>query len=46
MKTHIPTGLPGRTCPCGAITEQAGRRCRKCRARSRWYRRKSHHDGI
>jgi hypothetical protein len=25
-----------RRCPCGALLERGMRRCRKCRARSRW----------
>lgn len=43
---RVPTDLPSRRCPCGALTEPPAKRCHKCRARSRWYRRKSHHDGI
>lgn len=35
---------PGR-CLCGAATPGT-LRCRKCRARWRWCRRKSRHDGI
>jgi hypothetical protein len=31
----------GRSCPCGALLEHGMRRCRKCRARSRWRRRKA-----
>jgi hypothetical protein len=30
-------------CPCGAQRDITGTRCRKCRARSRWYRRKTWH---
>lgn len=37
--------LPGR-CLCGANATPGNRRCRKCRARWRWHRRKSRHDGI
>ncbi|MEV4807793.1 hypothetical protein AB0K18_48035 [Nonomuraea sp. NPDC049421] len=37
--------LPGR-CPCGAPATPGNQRCRKCRARWRWHRRKSRHDGI
>lgn len=29
-------------CPCGALLERGMRRCRKCRARSRWRRRKAY----
>jgi hypothetical protein len=28
-------------CPCGALLEDGMKRCRKCRARSRWYRHKA-----
>lgn len=35
---------PGR-CLCGATTPGT-LRCVKCRARWRWHRRKSRHDGI
>jgi hypothetical protein len=31
----------GLQCPCGAQRDVPGMRCRKCRARSRWYRRKT-----
>jgi hypothetical protein len=31
-----------RRCPCGALLEHGMRRCRKCRARSRWRRRKAY----
>jgi hypothetical protein len=31
-----------RTCPCGALLDHGKRRCRKCRARSRWRRRNAH----
>lgn len=43
---RVPTSLSGRRCVCGALTEPTAKRCRKCRARARWRRRKSHHDGI
>ncbi|GII01773.1 hypothetical protein [Planobispora takensis] len=36
----------GRRCPCGALTDPGTDRCRKCRARARWHRRKAHHDGL
>jgi hypothetical protein len=29
-------------CPCGAVVERGMRRCRKCRARSRWRFRQAH----
>lgn len=39
---HIRPGSPlGRRCPCGALPESGMKRCRKCRARSRWVRRKA-----
>ena len=28
-------------CPCGALLENGTKRCRKCRARARWYRHKA-----
>ncbi len=31
-----------RCCPCGALLDYGKRRCRKCRARSRWHRRKAY----
>lgn len=35
--------LPGdRKCPCGALLEHGMRRCRKCRARSRWRRHRAY----
>jgi hypothetical protein len=37
----IPDDVPERHCPCGALLEKGTKRCRKCRARSRWYRRRS-----
>lgn len=33
-------------CLCGADATSGSRLCRKCRARRRWLRRKSRHDGI
>ncbi|WP_329086869.1 hypothetical protein [Streptosporangium sp. NBC_01469] len=36
----------GRRCPCGALTDPGTGRCRKCRARARWHRRKAHHDTL
>jgi hypothetical protein len=38
----IKTDFPDRHCQCGALVEPGMRRCRKCRARSRWYRHKAH----
>ena len=32
----------GDCCPCGASLEQGMKRCRKCRARSRYRRRRAH----
>jgi hypothetical protein len=29
-------------CPCGAALEHGKKRCRKCRARSRWHHRQAH----
>ena len=40
MRT-ITTQFSERRCECGALLERGMRRCRKCRARSRWRRRKS-----
>jgi len=34
----IETDFPERHCQCGALVKHGTRRCRKCRARSRWYR--------
>ena len=42
----IQAGFREDRCPCGALIEQGAKRCRKCRARTRWYRRKSRHDGL
>jgi hypothetical protein len=33
--------LEQRCCPCGALREEPGIHCQKCRARSRWNRRKA-----
>jgi hypothetical protein len=38
--------LSSRRCLCGALPDPGTGRCRKCRARARWHRRKAHHDGI
>jgi hypothetical protein len=40
MRT-IAIDSPERHCRCGALLEYEMTRCRKCRARSRWYRHKS-----
>jgi hypothetical protein len=45
MRTAL-LSLTGRKCPCGALIEHSDKRCRKCRARARWRRRKSIHDGL
>jgi hypothetical protein len=45
MRT-LPLRLSGRKCPCGALVEHGNKRCRKCRSRARWRRRKSLHDGL
>ena len=37
----IKTDIPERHCQCGALLEPGMRRCRKCRARSRWHRHKA-----
>ena len=33
---ELDTSLLGNCCPCGAAVEHGMRRCRKCRARSRY----------
>jgi hypothetical protein len=40
--THMqmPRIITGFRCGCGARLEPGNRRCRKCRARARWRRRK------
>lgn len=38
---YIKLDSPERRCPCGALREIGMKRCRKCRSRSRWRRRKS-----
>jgi hypothetical protein len=43
---NLPSSLFGRSCPCGNQIEHGNARCRKCRNRSRWRRRKSRHDGL
>ena len=40
MRT-VTTQFSARRCTCGALLEPGMRRCRKCRARARWYRHKS-----
>jgi hypothetical protein len=32
-------------CACGALAESGSAVCRKCRARARWARRRSHRSG-
>jgi len=39
--TGSPHEALGDCCPCGAALEHGMQRCRKCRARSRYRRRKS-----
>ena len=39
----IKLDSPERCCLCGALRESGMKRCHKCRARSRWRRRKSIH---
>jgi hypothetical protein len=34
--------LDGPYCPCGALAEQLGELCRKCRSRNRWATRTAH----
>jgi hypothetical protein len=43
---RIPDGFSGRRCLCGSLTEWGNRRCRKCRSRARWQRRKSRNDCL
>ena len=38
---EIPPAITEHRCPCGARRNESGKRCRKCSARSRWYRRKA-----
>jgi hypothetical protein len=40
MRTKQADFLEDR-CPCGALLDHGMKRCRKCRARSRWYRHKA-----
>jgi hypothetical protein len=40
MNNHL-LGLGGRHCECGALAEDGSARCRKCRSRSRWLRRRA-----
>jgi hypothetical protein len=37
----IPVVLTEYRCPCGARRNESSKRCRKCSARARWYRRKA-----
>jgi hypothetical protein len=34
----IRISLPGRHCPCGAVSASTSRRCQKCHVRASWYR--------
>jgi hypothetical protein len=38
---EIPLVITEDRCPCGARRNESARRCRKCSARGRWYRRKA-----
>jgi hypothetical protein len=37
----IPDEITGLRCPCGARRSESARRCHKCAARGRWYKRKA-----
>ncbi|WP_176611837.1 hypothetical protein [Actinomadura sp. WMMB 499] len=37
---RVPRVITGFSCVCGGRVEPGNRRCRKCRARARWQRRK------
>jgi hypothetical protein len=36
-----PGAITGYSCTCGARRNESSKRCRKCSARARWYRRKA-----
>jgi len=38
---EIPLEIIKHRCACGAQRNESNKRCRKCSARSRWYRRKA-----
>jgi ribosomal protein L40E len=38
---EIPAEISKDQCACGARRPESGKQCRKCSARSRWYRRKA-----
>jgi hypothetical protein len=38
---NIPPAITEHRCPCGARRGESAKPCRKCSARSRWYRRKA-----
>jgi hypothetical protein len=38
---NIPPAITSDRCPCGAKRNPSSKRCRKCSARGRWYRRKA-----
>jgi hypothetical protein len=42
MSTPQPYLSENDSCPCGAALDPGTRRCRKCRARSRWRHRQAH----
>lgn len=37
----VSPAITGNRCPCGARRAESAKRCRKCSARGRWYRRKA-----
>jgi hypothetical protein len=37
----MPTEITELRCPCGAQRSESTRRCRKCAARGRWYKRRA-----
>ncbi|GAA1544483.1 hypothetical protein GCM10009678_28950 [Actinomadura kijaniata] len=41
MTMRMPVVITACSCACGARTDRPGRRCRKCRARARWQRRRA-----
>ncbi|MQY08059.1 hypothetical protein ACRB68_61650 [Actinomadura sp. RB68] len=38
---RMPRIVTAMSCPCGARVEAGSARCRKCRARARWRRRRA-----
>jgi hypothetical protein len=41
---RIPPAITEHRCACGAWRNESSKRCRKCSARGRWYRRKAWHS--